>query len=89
MTLRQTIRRSGLSLSRAGVVLAAAALLGGCAHAPRFKDQSVVWKVDDASAIAEPEENEYLKLQYFADVFALRRLDRALELRDHEPAHNT
>jgi hypothetical protein len=70
-------------------VVAAAALLGGCAHAPKFKDQGVVWRVDDARAIAEPEENEYLKIQYFADVFALRRLDRALELRDHEPAHNT
>lgn len=91
MTLRQRLSSlgAGLSLTRAVVVVAAAALLGGCAHAPRFKDQSVVWKVDDAQAIAEPEENEYLKLQYFADVFALRRLDRALELRDHEPAHNT
>ncbi len=85
MTLRQCLSAA----SRAGAVVAAAALLGGCAHAPRFKDQAPVWRVDDAHAIAEPEENEYLKLQYFADVFALRRLDRALELRDHEPAHNT
>ncbi len=94
MTLRQCLSAigAGLSLSlasRAGAVVAAAVLLGGCAHAPRFKDQAPVWRVDDAHAIAEPEENEYLKLQYFADVFALRRLDRALELRDREPAHNT
>lgn len=77
------------SFARASVLVAAAAVLGGCAHTARFKDQPAVWRVDDARPIAEPEENEYLKLQYFADVFALRRLDRALELRDHEPAHNS
>jgi hypothetical protein len=76
-------------LLQAGVAATALTLLGGCAHAPRFKDQPVVWRVDDAHPIAEPEENEYLKLQYFADVFFMRRLDRALELRDHEPAHNS
>jgi hypothetical protein len=77
------------SLARLAVFACAAMALGGCAHAVQFKDQAVVWKVDDAHPIAEPEENEYLKLQYFSDVFALRRLDRALELRDHEPAHNS
>lgn len=90
MTVLQTLStRAGLSFARIAVILAAATTIGGCAHAPRFKDQAVVWKVDDARPIAEPEENEYLKLQYFADVIALRRLDRALELRDHEPAHNS
>ncbi|MEJ7730697.1 MAG: hypothetical protein WKG00_15950 [Polyangiaceae bacterium] len=70
-------------------LLGAAALgLGGCASELRFKDQPVIWRVDDARHIAEPEENEYLKLQYFADIFAMRRLNRSLELHDHETAHD-
>ncbi|MEO7331248.1 MAG: hypothetical protein ABI193_21915 [Minicystis sp.] len=73
----------------AGALAVFSTLLLGCAHDPRFKDQPVVWRVDDAHPIAEPGENEYLKLQYFADVFAMRRLERTLELRDHEPARNT
>jgi hypothetical protein len=88
--LQRLSERSALgAFARIAVFSAAATTLGGCAHTARFKDQAVVWKVDDAHPIAEPEENEYLKLQYFADVFALRRLDRALELRDHEPARNS
>jgi hypothetical protein len=70
-------------------LLGLALLLGGCAHTPRFKDQPIVWKVDDDRNIPEPEENEYLKLRYFADIFGLRRLDRSLELRTPEPARNT
>ncbi|MEJ7729000.1 MAG: hypothetical protein WKG00_07290 [Polyangiaceae bacterium] len=61
----------------------------GCGGAPRFADRPIVWHVDDARPIPEPEENEYLKVQYFADIFAMRRLDRALELRDHDRAGNT
>lgn len=80
---------SWLRRSSSGAIVALAGALSGCAHAPRFKDQPVVWRVDDARPTAEPEENEYLKLQYFADIIALRRLERTLELRDHEPAHNT
>jgi hypothetical protein len=71
-----------------GASLLAGALLG-CGAGPRFADRPIVWRVDDARSIPEPEEEEYLKLQYFADIFALRRLDRTLELRDHDPAENT
>ena len=62
---------------------------GGCASTPVFRDQPVVWRVDDARNIPEPEEWSFDKTEYFAKVLFLRRLDRALELRDHEPAHNT
>lgn len=70
-------------------VMAAAliAALGsqGCGG-PRFRDQHVVWSVDDMRSIEEPEEREYLRFQYFADIFALRRLEKALALPDREPA---
>src|SRR5680860_1202981 len=62
---------------------------GGCASTPVFRDQPVVWRVDDARNIPEPDEWRFDKTEYFAKVLFLRRLDRALELRDHEPAHNT
>lgn len=65
----------------------AAGSLMGCGSL-RFRDQPVVWAVDDARSIEEPEEREYLKLAYFADVFALRRLERTLALPNTEPAHN-
>jgi hypothetical protein len=67
-------------MSRTAMVMAIALGAIGCAHQPRFVDRPVVWQVDDAETIPEPDEEEYLKLQYFADVFALRRLDLV-----HEP----
>jgi hypothetical protein len=77
---------AGLALLVAGGL---APWLTGCAARPRFRDQPVVWSVDDRADIAQPETNEYLALAYFADVFAMRRFTRFLELRDREPAHNT
>jgi hypothetical protein len=82
-------RRGTIGGGALALLALAAPALGGCATGLRFKDQPVVWRVDDARHIPEPKENEYLKLQYFADIFFMRRLDRALELRDHEPAHDT
>jgi hypothetical protein len=77
--------------SRLHLVIAAASLglavTTGCGSL-RFRDQPVVWEVDDARTIEEPEEREYLKLAYFADVFALRRFERTLALPNEEPAHN-
>ncbi|MFT5433216.1 MAG: hypothetical protein ACI9OJ_003921 [Myxococcota bacterium] len=63
-------------------------LLTGCAT-PRFKDQAIVWRVDDARAIPEPAEREFLVKRYMADVFVLRRIPRAMELRPTRPAANT
>lgn len=60
----------------------------GCAGSVRFADRPIVWAVDDTRTIPEPEEREYLKYQYFGDLFFLRRSQRALELRDLEPAWN-
>jgi hypothetical protein len=60
----------------------------GCASQPRFRDQPIVWRADDQRSIPEPEEREYLRYQYFGDLFLLRRSERALELRDRERAHN-
>jgi len=78
------------------VLAAASGLLGcllgclllGCGGSLRFADKATVWAVDDRKTIPEPEENEYLKIQYFADIFALRRSQRALEFHDREPAWN-
>lgn len=59
----------------------------GCGSA-RFRDQPVVWSLGDTRAIPEPEEREYLIKQYFADIFVMRRLERALTLPDEERAWN-
>lgn len=73
----------------AALSLAAAATAAiGCSSSVRFADRPIVWAVDDAKTIAQPEEREYLKYQYFGDIFFLRRSQRALELHDGEPAWN-
>ena len=77
------------SLHLLAVCATTSTLLGGCGGALRFRDQPVVWDVDDTSSIPEPEEVEYLKIKYFADIFFLRRAERALALRDREPAWNS
>src|SRR5262245_20499830 len=66
----------------------ALALTGAGCGSMRFRDAPVVWSVDDRANIAEPEEIEYLKYPYFADIFFMRRTERALELHDREPAWN-
>jgi len=77
---------SASKLSR--VVLLATALVGGGCGRLRFADRPCVWQVDDKRPIAEPKSRDYLVIQYFADVFAMRRLERALALPDLEPAHD-
>jgi len=71
----------------APLLTASLAAVIGCSHA-RFRDQPVVWSVDDTRAIPEPEERDYLIKQYFADLFVMRRLERALTLPDQERAWN-
>jgi hypothetical protein len=63
--------------------------LCGCASGPRFKDQPIVWRVDDTRSIAEPEEREFRSYSYYTRALALRRLTRTLELPDDDPALNT
>ncbi len=63
--------------------------LTACASTPRFRDQPIVWRVADSRPIAEPQEREFLLHVYFADIFAFRRIPRALELRASTPAANT
>lgn len=79
----KTTRRHGPIVWLFGV------LTGGCGAAPVFRDQPPVWRVDDARSIAEPKERPFHVKPYFANVFVLDALDRALELRDEEPAWNT
>jgi hypothetical protein len=62
--------------------------IAGCVSAPRFKDQPAVWKVDDTRDIKPVEPREFLVYQYAADIVALRRTTRALELRGSRPALN-
>ncbi|HEY6077375.1 MAG TPA: hypothetical protein VIW29_01145 [Polyangiaceae bacterium] len=60
-----------------------------CASAqPRFRDAPPVWRVDDDQSIAEPEVREFDAKEYSANVFALQRIDRLLQLRDEELAGN-
>ncbi|MES1188420.1 MAG: hypothetical protein ABUL60_31685 [Myxococcales bacterium] len=60
----------------------------GCASAPRFRDAPPIWRVDDDQPIREPAEREYEAKEYFAKIFVIERINRALELRDREPAGN-
>lgn len=62
--------------------------LVGCVSDGTFKDQAVVWRVDDQKNIAEPEEAEFHYVASAMDWYALRRLTRTLEIRDLEEAHN-
>jgi hypothetical protein len=59
-----------------------------CGAAPVFRDAPPVWAVDDDSDIPEPSEREYNAKEYFAKIFVIKRLDRTLQLRDEEAAHN-
>ena len=61
----------------------------GCVSAPRFKDQPIVWRVDDRHDTPPLEEREFLVHQYAADIFALRRLTRAAEVHGRTPARDT
>jgi hypothetical protein len=80
-------------MSARGLIAAAAALAvtsTACGSVGRFKDQPVVWRVDDARNIPEPDEDGGIAfLEDAMNSALLRRLPRALELRDGEPAHNT
>ena len=71
------------------VVLAAAATLIACAPKVRFADQPVVWHVQDRQDTDEPQENKFVRRQYWLDVYGMRRMNRALEFHGKTPAHNT
>ena len=66
-----------------------AAFAQGCGANPTFRNSPPVWEVDDTRDIPEPEEREYDAKVYFAKIFFIDALTRALELRDPEPAWNT
>ena len=63
-------------------------VLTGCGGGLRFRDQPVIWRVDDARSIGEPQAREFLPVQWFTDLVVMRRLERALALPDLEPAWN-
>lgn len=67
------------------VVLACQA---GCASSPRFRDAPPIWHVDDERDIPQPDERTYDPKQYFAKIFVIDRVDRLLQLRDQELAHD-
>lgn len=70
-------------------LLIPATLLAGCANQLQFRDQAPIWRVDDQKHIPQPQENDYFRYPYMADVFLFRAATRALELHDDEPAWNT
>jgi len=75
-------------ICRALVLIVATAGLG-CASAPRFRNQPIVWQVSDDESIAEPAKRVFVIAAYLADALALRQLERALELRSDRPALDT
>jgi hypothetical protein len=60
----------------------------GCASSPRFRDAPPIWRVDDDQNIAEPADREYDPKEYFANIFVIKRIDRLLQIKDEELAHN-
>lgn len=60
-----------------------------CGTGPVFRDAPVVWRVDDTRDIPEPAPREFDPKQYYAQIFVLDQVDRALQLPDEEPAWNT
>lgn len=73
---------------RCACLLLVTALGAGCASSPRFRDAPPVWRVADDRDIPEPSEREYDAKEYFANIFVIERINRTLELRDEEAAHN-
>ncbi len=70
-------------------LLVAVSVGSACTSAqPRFRDAAPVWRVDDDQNIAEPAVREFESKEYYANVFALQRIDRLLQLRDEELAGN-
>jgi hypothetical protein len=65
-----------------------ALLLCGCVSSPTFKDQPVIWRVNDQQNMAKPEENSFDRLEYFGDVLVTGQIKRGLELRDRHPARD-
>ncbi len=79
----------GRGACRTTVMLAMGVGALGCATTGRFKDQPIVWNVNDDRSIAEPRERPFDKYALTLDWLFLRRLTRTLELRDDEPAQDT
>jgi hypothetical protein len=59
-----------------------------CASSPTFKNQPIVWRVDDQRDSAKPQENEFDKVAYFGEVLVTGQIQRGLELRDRHPARD-
>jgi hypothetical protein len=75
-----------LTVTIASLALSATTL--GCATAPRFRHQPIVWEVKDNKHIDEPEERDYYAMEYFTKIFVTRRLTRTLDIPTREPARN-
>ncbi len=66
-----------------------ALVVASCATPPRFLDRPVVTRVDDTQDIERPADNDFYRIRYMADAFALRALTRTMELRTTTPAQST
>lgn len=65
-----------------------AVLTLGCGAEITFRDRPIVWGVDDARSIPEPEEERYNRFTHYGDAFLFDGLDRALTIADHETARD-
>ncbi|HET6335415.1 MAG TPA: hypothetical protein VFG30_19450 [Polyangiales bacterium] len=63
-------------------------LLGGCVSSPTFKDQPVIWRVNDRQDMAKPQTNEFERIQYFGEVLVVGPIEHGLGLPDKQPARN-
>ena len=74
-------------MHRPTLAIVTAFVFVACGQGPRFVDQPIVWQVDDQQDVpTAPVENEFLRYSEYADLFAMRRLTRLMELNDAEPA---
>jgi len=80
-----------MSRRRLTWVLATALMLSACASARpgRFKDQPIVWRVDDEREIAQPGKRIFDRFSYFANGFALKRIRNAIDPPRSGPARDT
>ena len=76
------------SRAMVAVYLVLAAVTSWSCAPARFREQAIVWHVDDTRDIPEPDESHYVRALHFGNVFVFNPIERALSLPDEEEAHD-